>query len=240
MSHEFHKETYKDCTIRIVQDDGPPEDPRKDYDHVGTLTPYDNGEVRDLRHYDRRQLLFWGLSERQRKIREALAGKPFTEPGTFVCDINGVPDPDLALPEPTLDELIELASVDHVIIPYNWDRSGYGKSFYETDDWDNCTGYAHMALDTALANWSGTDDEVRKVAKDCLRAEIEVLDNWAQGNVAGWIAETPDGETIESVWGYYPDKSPNEWEYLINEARSHIDQWHADQHELETQLCMNI
>jgi hypothetical protein len=246
MSYEFHKEEYKGCTIRIVQDEHR-EDPRKDYDHIGDLTPYDDrayeNQPQGFRHWDsekERTALMWKLSERQRKIREALVGKPFTEPGTFVCDIDGVPDPDLALPEPTFDELIEMALIDHVIIPYKWDRGSYSKSFYESDDWNECSGYAHMALDTALQNWTGTDNEVRKQAEACLRAELEELNNWAQGNVAGWIAEDPDGNQIESVWGYYPDEYPKEWDYPIGEARDAIDHWHKEQHELATQLCMNI
>lgn len=236
MSYEFHTEEYKGCTIRIVQDEHP-EDPRRDYDHIGDLTPYDGGQARDLRYGKMRALFFWRLSERQRKIREALAGKPYTEPGTFVCDTDGVPDPDSALPEPTLDELIELSSVDHVIIPYDYHE---GHSVRESSDWANCTGYAHMALDTALANWSGTDDEVRKQAEACLRAELKELDNWVNGNVAGWVAEDPDGETIESVWGYYPDEYPKEWDYPISEARDAIDHWAKEQHELAIQECMNI
>ena len=236
MSHEFHTEEYKGCTIKIVQDEHR-EDPRKDYDHIGDLTPYDGGQARDLRYGEMRVLFFWRLSERQRKIREALTGKPFTEPGTFVCDIDGVPDPDSALPEPTLDELIELSSVDHVIIPYDYHE---GHSVRESSDWTNCTGYAHMALDTALANWTGTDNEIRAAAEACLRAELKELDNWVNGNVAGWIAEDPDGNTIESVWGYYPDEYPKEWDYPISEARSAIDRWASEQHELAIQECMNI
>lgn len=236
MPHTFHTKKYKDCTIRIVQEESP-EDPRTDYDHIGDLTPYDGGQAKDLRYGEMRALFFWRLSERQRKIREALAGRPFTEPGTFVCDIDGVPDPDSALPEPTLDELIELSSVDHVIIPYAYHE---GHSVRESSDWANCTGYAHMALDTALANWSGTDDEVRKQAEACLRAELTELDNWINGNVAGWIAEDPNGEQIASCWGYYPDEYPKEWDYPISEARDAINHWATEQHELAIQACQNI
>lgn len=229
MSYEFHTEEYKGCTIRIVQDEHR-EDPRKEYDHIGGLTPYDGGQARDLRYDEMRALFFWRLSERQRKIREALAGKPFTKPGTW-------PDPDLALPEPTLDELIELSCADNVVIPYDYHE---GHCFRESSDWANCTGYAHMSMDTARDNWSGTDNEIRAMAEACLRAELKELDNWIQGNVAGWIAKDPDGETIESVWGYYPDEYPNEWDYPIGEARSAIDHWAAEQHELAIQECMNI
>jgi hypothetical protein len=236
MSHEFHKETYKDCTIRIVQDEHPC-DPRKDYDHIGTLSPYDEPGYNSSLSQEQREDFMWGLAEKQITIREKLAGITYANAYSNWLESDDGSD---EMVYPVHDELIDMALVDNVIVPYDYYEHGCQTSFAEAKDWDNCSGYAWMSMDTARKNWSGTDDEVRKSAEACLRAELTELDNWAQGNVAGWIAETPDGETIESVWGYYPDEYPKEWDYPISEARSHIDQWHADQHELETQLCMNI
>jgi hypothetical protein len=236
MSYEFHKETYRDCTIRIVQDDHPA-DPRKDHDHIGTLTPYDEPGYNSGLGQEQREEFMWGLAEKQITIREKLAGITYANAYSNWIESDDGSD---EMVYPVHDELVEMALVDNVIVPYDYYEHGCQTSFAGTEDWDNCSGYAWMSMDTARKNWSGTDDEVRKSAEACLRAEIEELDNWAQGQVAGWIAETPEGETIASVWGYYPDEYPKEWDYPISEARSHIDQWHADQHELETHLCMNI
>jgi hypothetical protein len=233
MSHEFHTEEYKGCTIRIVQDESP-EDPRHDYDHLGTMIPWDNerrGYVcKDMDDYDRESFLR-GLAANQLAVRAKLVGKEYTD---YEVEDD---DPDY-MNLPDTEDLVEMALADNIILPYDYYSGSQGG--VREGDWERSTGYIYMALDTALANWTGTDDEVRKQAEACLRAELTELDNWVNGNVAGWIAETPEGETIASVWGYYPDEYPKEWDYPISEARSHIDQWHVDQHELETHLCMNI
>jgi hypothetical protein len=233
MSYEFHTEEYKDCTIRIVQDDSPC-DPRTDYDHIGTMIPWDNerrGYVyKDLNDHDRESFLR-GLAANQLAVRAKLIGKEYSD---YEVDDD---DPDyLNLPDTA--DLIEMACIDNVILPYDYYSGSQGG--VREGDWGRSTGYIYVPMNVARDNWSGTDEEIRSKAEACLRAELTELDNWVNGNVAGWIAETPEGETIASVWGYYPDEYPKEWDYPISEARSHIDQWHVDQHELETHLCMNI
>lgn len=237
MSHEFHSEGYKGCTIRIVQDEHR-EDPRTDFDHLGTMVPWDD-ERRGMRltgdwlgDHDRHEF-FRSLSSQQLAVREKLADKIFID----LDDHQSLADDPRYMDAPKLDELIEIASATNVILPYNYYE---GRGVRETNDWEKSTGYIYIPMDVARANWMGTDKEIRAAAEACLRAELSELDNWVNGNVAGWIAEDPDGETIESVWGYYPDEYPNEWVYPISEARRAIDYWAKEQHELALQECMNI
>ena len=234
MSYEFHSEEYKGCTIRIVQDESR-EDPRTDYEHLGTMIPWDNerrGYVcKDMTDYDREEFIR-SLAADQLAVREKLIGKEYSR-----FEDTDEDDPDF-MPPPDPDDLIEMACFDNVILPYNYYSGSQGG--VREGDWELCTGYIYIPMDVARANWSGTDEEIRAAAEACLRAELSELDNWVNGNVAGWIAEDPDGETIESVWGYYPDQYPKEWDYPISEARSAIDHWAKEQHELAIQECMNI
>ena len=233
MSYEFHTEEYKGCTIRIEQDEHR-EDPRTDYDHIGIMVPWDNGR----RGYMNKDFCYWEresflreLAGSQLAVREKLTGKKYTDHAVEDDD-----DPDyMNLPDTA--DLIEMACADNVIFPYDYLE---GHSVRESSDWEKCTGYIYTSMDTARANWKGSDDEVRKQAEACLRAELTELDNWINGNVAGWIAEDPDGEQIASCWGYYPDEYPKEWDDPIQCARDAIDHWAKEQHELAIQQCMNI
>jgi len=230
MSYEFHTEEYKGCTIRIVQDEHR-EDPRTDYDHLSTMIPWDNERRgKDMTDYDRESFLR-GLAENQLAVRAKLVGKEYSD-YAVVDD-----DPDY-MNLPDTEDLVEMACADNVILPYDYYSGSQGG--VREGDWERSTGYIYIPMDVARANWMGTDKEIRAAAEACLRAELSELDNWVNGNVAGWIAEDPDGETIESVWGYYPDEYPNEWVYPISEARRAIDYWAKEQHELAIQECMNI
>lgn len=230
MSYEFHTEEYKGCTIRIVQDEHR-EDPRTDYDHLSTMIPWDNERRgKDMDDYDRESFLR-GLAANQLAVRAKLVGKEYSD---YAVEDD---DPDY-MNLPDTEDLVEMACADNVILPYDYYSGAQGG--VREGDWERSTGYIWMTMDQARANWTGTDNEIRAAAEACLRAELEELDNWVNGNVAGWIAEDPDGETIESVWGYYPDEWPKEWDYPISEARAAIDHWAEEQHELAIQECMNI
>jgi hypothetical protein len=234
MSYEFHTEEYKGCTIRIEQDEHR-EDPRTDYDHLSTMIPWDNEHPhRGLTDYDRESLIC-GLARNQLAVREKLIDKMFID----LDDHEGLADDPRYMDLPDADELIELACADNVILPYNY-YDGSQSSVSETSDWERCTGYIYIPMNVARDNWSGTDEEIRAAAEACLRAELKELDQWINGNVAGWIAEDPDGKHIDSCWGYYPDEYPKEWDYPISEARSAIDHWAKEQHELAIQQCTNI
>ena len=233
MSYEFHTEEYKGCTIRIEQDESP-EDPRQDYDHIGNMIPWDNerrGYVcSDMDDHDRESFLR-GLAANQLAVRAKLVGKEYSD---YAVEDD---DPDY-MNLPDTEDLVEVACADNVILPYDYYSGSQGG--VREGDWERSTGYIYMSMDDARSNWTGTDDEVRKQAEACLRAELTELDNWVNGNVAGWIAEDPDGEQIESVWGYYPDEYPKEWDYPIQCARDAIDHWATEQHELAIQACQNI
>ena len=46
-------------------------------------------------------------------------------------------------------------------------------------------------------------------AKEILLGEIKVYDQYLRGDVYGFMIETPDGEHINSCWGFYGDDFEN-------------------------------
>lgn len=72
---------------------------------------------------------------------------------------------------------------------------------------------------------------VQKKALTRLRGEIETYNSYIQGDVAGFIAENPEGEHIDSCWGFYPDDTAGykeRWAYLISEAKASINAWRSE------------
>jgi len=68
-------------------------------------------------------------------------------------------------------------------------------------------------------------------ALDYLRGGIDALDSYFNGEVAGFIAEGPDEEHIDSCWGFFPEEGrgvAGRYAYPISEAKSAIDCWVAD------------
>ena len=122
-----------------------------------------------------------------------------------------------------------------------WSRGGRVSSRRTSSTpWDH-SGIIFADRKTIESNFSGDDPWETKLERAlvCLGAEIITLNQYYDGEVAGYIAETEDGDEIDSCWGFYPDEHGS-WSYPISEAKHSID-WHIKHTtELDTQLCMNI
>lgn len=57
-----------------------------------------------------------------------------------------------------------------------------------------------------------------------VRTALKEWRAWAVGDCFGWVVLAPNGETVESVWGYYGFHA--EREYTLSEAKAAIE-WHA-------------
>lgn len=97
--------------------------------------------------------------------------------------------------------------------------------------WDSgqC-GIIWCTKDRAIKAWGRKrfTQTVKNRALHGLAAEIETLNLFYQGEVVGFVAEDPDGDRIDSCWGYYPDDSQgsaHRWDYPINDAKASIDHW---------------
>lgn len=67
--------------------------------------------------------------------------------------------------------------------------------------------------------------KLRKTIEDRMRVEIEVFSNYLNGDVYGFVIEDPEGEEIDSCWGFYGDN----WEtngmkdYIPEELYSQLE-----------------
>ncbi len=48
-----------------------------------------------------------------------------------------------------------------------------------------------------------------------LKTSCEILTDWCNGEIYGWVVEDPDGEQLDSCWGYYG----SDMDYCKREAR---------------------
>ena len=72
--------------------------------------------------------------------------------------------------------------------------------------WDSgMVGIIYMTKQTAIENWGKkiVTKDVRDKAMACLRAEIECLDQYLTGRVYGYRVYDPEGDELDSCWGFY-------------------------------------
>jgi hypothetical protein len=77
--------------------------------------------------------------------------------------------------------------------------------------------------------------KLKKKIEDGLRSEVEIYNHYLSGNVWGYEIEGPDGDWLDSCWGYYGDPEG----FLLQEAQSFVD-WHikeAKEKNLRMQLA---
>ncbi|ASR77193.1 hypothetical protein KIV66_gp86 [Mycobacterium phage MyraDee] len=82
---------------------------------------------------------------------------------------------------------------------------------------DRSTWYRALAVvgyDDRFPEWD------RKAA---LLSTLREFESWARGEVYGYTVQGPDGEHVDSCWGFIGDDSQD---YMIEQARDHID-WDA-------------
>lgn len=194
---------YKGCKIELVQDEDAP-NPRTDWDNVGVML---------CKHRD------YILGDRKR-------GE--TEPGA--------------------DEIIEVTQRKDVLwMPlYLYDHSGItikagsahsnwidntNQFVGDSAGWDTSTvGIIYCTKKQAVEEWGKKKftKEVAAKALAYLKGEVETYASYLEGDVIGYITKGPDGEDIDSCWGFFPDDSQGygkRWDYPIGEAKSSINHW---------------
>jgi hypothetical protein len=232
-----HKETYRGCEIRLEYDSDP-ESPR-DWDNLGRMVCWH-------RRYN--------LGDEQ----------PSEDAGEYLLDL-ARKVVSSSYPEALLIKNRDAILAKHyAILPlYLYDHSGITISTGPFScPWDSGqVGFIYCTLEKAKENWMLKGNEgwdhivypedncpdcakgsnlVGKTLRQCteivLEGEVQTYDDYLTGQVACWIAEDPNGETIEAVGGYFPDHGDHskEWDYPIGEARAAIDRW-CDEQDTEKQ-----
>lgn len=128
---------------------------------------------------------------------------------SLAADLVNANDVDL-IPDEHIERIIDKHVA--VMLPlYLFDHSGLAMStssgrFRACDsmgwDWGG-VGWIYVTMEQARKEWTGTDDEIRAQAEKCLIAEVEVYDDYLQGQVFGYEIEDEDGNHLDSCWGFY-------------------------------------
>lgn len=93
---------------------------------------------------------------------------------------------------------------------YLYDHSGLTMSTGPFScPWDSGqVGWIFVTRETVLKEWGGKGarritKRMVKQAEKCLRAEVEEYDQYLRGDVYGYVIEGPDGEQLDSCWGFF-------------------------------------
>jgi hypothetical protein len=89
--------------------------------------------------------------------------------------------------------------------------------------WDTSfVGYIYITKEDIRRNWNikRITREKLEQAKRILMSEVEVYSAYLSGDVYGYTIISPDGEELDSCWGFYNVDDTN---YAEEEAKSRID-----------------
>ena len=127
------------------------------------------------------------------------------------------------------DELRDLYNdPDHIALPvFMYDHSGITiNTTGFSCPWDSGqVGVIYMTKAKAIENWGKKilTKAVRQKAIDCLKSEIETLDQYLTGQVYGFRVFDPEGEELDSCWGFF-----GESDYCLSEGVA-VAEYHEEQ-----------
>jgi len=99
-------------------------------------------------------------------------------------------------------------------------RSFYGRAQHA--EWDSGqVGWITITKAQAIKKWGHKKFSKGVLARavKCLEGEVETYDQYLRGEVYGFDIKSPEGEDVDSCWGFYGDPE----EYMIPECRAIID-----------------
>lgn len=192
---------YKGYTIKVYPDDESV-DPRKEFDHMGIM-------------------VCW---HRRMNLGDV---QPDESPEDwFKANIEGYTES--YLDERDLDELWSLFAKSNLIIPIMaYEHGGITIRAYNYGNWPDqmwdCgqLGFIYVSHDKIRKEYNvkRISKKTLERARTCLLSEISEYDDCLTGNVYGFEIESPEGEDIDSCWGFYGDYD----KYMIPECKSIID-----------------
>jgi len=124
---------------------------------------------------------------------------------------------------------------DVIALPlYLYHHSGLAMSTRCTypfnDPWDaGQVGWIYTTPEK-IRDWFGVKRVTKKLRArvfEILEAEVEEYSRWLEGDVYGYVLEDPEGNEIDSCWGFYgmdwkengmADQIPAEYRFLLEEA----------------------
>jgi hypothetical protein len=112
--------------------------------------------------------------------------------------------------------IIPVGLIDHSGISM---YAGSTNHWCDPGGWDSGqVGFAFMSKEAALKEYGGKrlTKKVRDLAEKCIRTEMEEYDSYLRGDVWGYTIETPDGDHVDSCWGFFG------LNYCIEEAKRSV------------------
>jgi len=200
--------------------DTDPVNPRKEYDHLGTMVCWhqrydlgDNHMSGNVGDYLSNVLTRYGLDYADydtpfRPVTSGMKQMLHSDSGSYTyADF----DADLCndLPE-AMDEAWARIHDSNAIIMlplYFYDHGGITmRTTSFRDPWDSgCVGYIYVDVDAVKQEWKWyrLTQQRREHIESILQAEVEEYDAYLTGQVYYWYITDDKGETVDSCGGYY-------------------------------------
>ena len=182
--------------------------------------------------------------------------QPKTSPGEWLLDLlqHELEYDSLAYQRAenmNISELLEALDEFYIFLPiWMCEHSGITISTSHTgqynDRWDSGQiGWIYISKKDAVKEWGNKlfTSAVEAKAVAYLQSDIKVYDDYLVGNIFGYEIYGPedDEDSIDSVWGYYPEaKDRTGYYYCLKEARSAVDWMLKEVEEKQWQSVMAI
>jgi hypothetical protein len=205
-------ETYEHAgvTVELHYDEGG-FNPRKDFDHAGTIVSFTRDFDAD-EYLSVEEDLTYDCPKCDGEGEVVLD----SEKGPEEC-----PDCDNGTVYATVEQYMRHEFDDtEVVIPLRFEDYGSrGSKLVTTDSDNNPNAAIYLGADMLATEWEGDREKARK----CLEAEVEEMSSYLSGEVYGYVIKGPGGEDLpdnmqDSCWGFIGDSK-----YVREEANRAAD-----------------
>ncbi len=195
---------YKGYEIKIENDDDA-QDPRTAFDPMGHMVCFHSRYILGDKHNFSAEHLKLGLAQEVAPNIDATVEYWENKGYEKRAETDGHQAASDFV-EKKIDSIIDkILDRYYIILPlYLYDHSGITMSTGAFScPWDSGqVGIIYMTLDEVKKEY-GSEPEAIDRAKNYLKGEVKEYDHFLTGDVFGWSVYDPDGNFLDSCWGYY-------------------------------------
>lgn len=235
----YDTEEYKGYTIEISYDPEPM-NPRTEWDEATTMVCWHSRyNLGDMEHN----------GKRGRESRLTPISDNYQEPIDLLYELAGVDRNEYqdeqyektgSWDDMDTADLYKLIEEKGTIIRtlYLYDHSGITISMGGFScPWDSGpVGYVYITKEKIVKEWGEGEDAYEK-AEACMKAEVELYDNYLTGEVYSFKILNADEEEVDSCSGYYGDSGKED---MIKECKSLIDYYIQKKEEKDLLLGIQL
>jgi hypothetical protein len=197
-----YEETHESGAVIKIYPDFEPLNPRTDWDHEGT------------------EMLCWHK-------RYSLGDKHgYAQSGSLLEELKQEREDD---PRHEAAEILPLFLMDHSGITMSTSSQPFQVCDSQGWDWGQVglmvSRPEGIRVVYQIPETEAITEDHRRRIRELLEAEVETYDQYLTGEVYGFVVETPEGEQLDSCWGFYGDPDDR---YMLGEARSAAAAWGAE------------